>query len=81
MIVCTKYVLRMYLNLSIRVREVKEVSKSDRQLKKVEHKINDLKLDIMKFSEHNLQFRRWYGVYNLISIQLIQPCTLLLHIN
>ena len=29
---------RMYLNLSIRVREVKELSKSDRQLKKVERK-------------------------------------------
>ena len=34
------FALRMYLNLSIRVREVKEVSKSDRQLN-----INDLKLD------------------------------------
>ena len=30
--------LRMHLNLSIRVRELKEVSKSDRQQKEVEHK-------------------------------------------
>ena len=32
------FALRMYLNLSMRVREVKELSKLDRQLKKVEGK-------------------------------------------
>ena len=42
----------MYTNLSIRVREVKEVSKLDRQLNKVD--INDLKVDIMKFSFNSI---------------------------
>ena len=42
----------MYINLSIRVREVKEVSKLDRQLNKVD--INDLKVDIMKFSFNSI---------------------------
>ena len=38
----------MYLKLSIRVREVKEVSKSDRQLKKVERKSSKAGHDITK---------------------------------
>ena len=47
MIVCTKNVL-IRMDLSIRVREVKEVSKSDRQLKKVEHKLSKAGHNIMK---------------------------------
>ena len=63
----------MYLSLSIRVREVKEVSKSGRQLEKVERKWSKAGHNITKWNsvstasdEHNLQDRRWYGGFGAL---------------
>ena len=49
------FALRMYLNLSVRVREVKEVSKSDKQLKKVERKWSKAGHNITKWKPQKIR--------------------------
>ena len=57
----------MHLNLSVRVREVKEESKLDKHLKKVERKWSRAGHNITNWNsvtdKHHLQVWRWYDVF------------------